>query len=180
MPTPPAAGLSVTLSQADASSSDAGAPRNCNAGPTGQLVYGIGQPAPGYTVPNGTNGVIVDCSVGLGSDGASMSVSAYVSGPDTTTGEGISLKVTSGMIPSRDPAPATVSFTYMGTNQLTPVDGYGPCTLGPFATLKTGAMLADFTCPMLGSAQDDTSGCAVSGRLAVEYCNTSTSAQPAK
>ncbi len=179
MPTPPAAGFSVTLKQGDPPDSDGGVARNCNVDPSGMMTYSIGKPAPGYTVPNGTGGVSVNCLVGLGSDGASMSVSAYVSGPDATTGEGITLQVTSDMIPSRDPAPATVSFIYMSTHTLTPVDGYGPCMLGPFATLKTGAMLADFSCPMLGSIQDNTIGCAVQGTLAVEYCSTS-APQPAK
>lgn len=171
MPTPPAAGFNITLLPADSSSSDAGATRNCNAGLSG-MTYSIGQPAPGYTVPNGTGGVSVSCTVGLGSDGASMSVYANVLGPDATTGELITLFVTSGMIPSRDPAPASVTF-FLGTNQFTPVDGYASCMLGPFATLKTGAMLADLTCPMLGSTQDNTLGCALHGTLAVEYCSTS-------
>jgi hypothetical protein len=180
MPTPPAAGFSVMLSQGAQPDSDGGVTRNCNIGPSGGMSYSIGAPAPGYTVPNGTGGVSVNCLVGLGPDGASMSVSAYVFGPDATTGENITLQVTSDMIPSRDPAPATVSFIYMSTHTLTPVDGYGPCMLGPFATLKPGAMLAKLSCPMLGSAQDNTIGCALEGTLAVEYCSTSSAPQPTK
>jgi len=38
--------------------------------------------------------------------------------------------------------------------------------------LKSGAMLADFTCKLLVSPDDPTVGCTAHGTLGVEYCQT--------
>ncbi len=167
-PNPPAAGFSITLTQSALTDADAGV-RTCNVGSNGSLTYTIGTPTPGGTVPDGTDGVAVNCSVALALDGTSMAAVAAVGGPDATTGETLSFSVESAMIQSRDSAPAFITFYSDTTGHLSPVDD---CTLGPFATLKSGAMLADFTCKLLVSPDDATVGCTAHGTLAVEYCQT--------
>lgn len=167
MPNPPAAGFSITLTEPSPTDDVDLAGRTCNVGADG-VVYTIGAPAPGGTVPDGTDGVAVSCSVAVGADGSSMDVVAAVGGPDTATGEAIAFSVESTMIQSRDSAPAFITFTSDTRGQLSPVSS---CTLGPFATLKSGAMLADFTCK-LGSADDASVGCKAHGTIGVEYCQT--------
>src|SRR3954471_22910547 len=150
MASPPATGFSITLTEPVVTDADAGV-RTCNVGPSGSLSYAIGTPAPGGTVPDGTNGVAVNCSVALASDGTSMAVVASLGGPDATTSEALSFSVESPMIQSRDSAPAFITFKSEAAGSLSAVDD---CMLGPFATLKTGAMLADFTCKLLVSPDD--------------------------
>jgi hypothetical protein len=169
LPAPPAAGFDITLTDPDNTDADAGV-RSCNVGEDGSLSYAIGMPAPGETVPDGTDGVEVGCIVALAADGTSMDVSAAVGGPDTTSGAAITFSVESTMIQSRDRTPAFISFSSPTTGQLSTVQ---ECYLGPFATLKTGAMLADFDCKLLGSPDDATVGCKAHGTLGVEYCATS-------
>jgi hypothetical protein len=174
VPNPPAAaGLTITVTQPSETEVPGLGTRSCIVASTGYIMYAIGVPAPGGTVPDGTGDVQVSCTVGLNSDGATMSVYANVSGSDANYMEPISLEVTSPTIHSRDPAPAVISFGSSDNGQLVPLDGLPGCTLGPFGTLKNGAMLADFTCPLLGSPDDASVGCRVNGTLGVEYCQTS-------
>lgn len=171
---PPAAGLTVALTQPSVTEVPGLGARTCNVPEAGH-VYTIGTPAPGGTVPDGTDDVHVSCAIGLNVDGMTMNVYADVSGADTTTVVPIALEVESPSIKSRDPAPAAVSFDAPENGHLVPLDpdsDFPPCLLGPFATLKDGAMLADFTCPLLGSPDDDTIGCRAHGTLGVEYCET--------
>jgi hypothetical protein len=170
---PPAAvGFGITLSASAVTDNQGNPVGTCHVGPTGATSYSIGVPAAGYTIPDGTGGVSVSCYVGLNSDATTMNVAGNVSGPDAATSQAISLVVTSPMIQSRDGAPANIAFSSDSMGALTPIDSNYPCTLGPFGTLKNGAMLADFTCPLLGSPTDATVACNAHGTLALEYCDT--------
>jgi hypothetical protein len=170
-PTPPAVGFKLTLSQPSPTVTDGG-PLTCPAGVVNTNAYAIGAPAPGLTIADGTNGVSVTCFVGLGPDGTSMTVIGNMSGPENTSAQPISLNVSSMQIVSRDAAPAQISFSAPDVPRLSTLMNLPACTLGPFGTLKNGAMLADFDCPALGTEDDATIGCAAHGTLALEYCMT--------
>jgi hypothetical protein len=175
----PASGLSITLSQPVAASVPNLGSRSCYAGTSGVFTYAIGTPAPDQTIANGTNGVSVACTVGLAGDGT-MTVGASVSGADENGGKPVSLTLASNVGPpiGAPPTPATLTFFSPDTSSLTTLSGFPSCTLGPITTLKVGAMLADFDCPLLGDPVDSSSGCQAQGTLAIEYCDTVPSTPP--
>jgi len=160
--TPAASGLSISLSPTGA---DQGS-RSCPAGATGAFTYAIGQPAPNKTIANGVDGVSVSCTVT-----ASGTVDGTVDGPDTYSKQAIAFNALSMVTDKTKPTPATVSFYTAETHTLQVLDGMPDCTLDPIVTLKTGAILADFSCPLLGAVDDPSIGCKAVGTLAFEYCH---------
>jgi len=167
--TPAAVGLSISLSppQQAAIDADIGS-RACPAGASGTATYTLGQPAPGKTLPDGTAEVGVDCTVR-----ADGSFSAEVSGYDSATKQRIALNF-SGKIDTSSGAKSSAALQFYSpqTLALHTADPFPDCTIGAVTTLKKGALLADFSCPIIVASDDSTSGCAVHGTFAVEYCKT--------
>jgi hypothetical protein len=168
-PTPAAVGLSISLSEPQQASIDADiGSRTCSAGATGAATYTLGKPAPGETLADGTANVSVDCTVR-----ADGSFSAEVSGYDSTTKERIALNF-SGRIDASSSAKPNAAFQFYSpqTLALHTAAPFPDCTVGPVTTLRVGALLADFSCPIIIASDDTTSGCAVHGTLALEYCKS--------
>jgi hypothetical protein len=165
--TPSAAGLTLNLLPPITSEVPGSEGRSCPVGGTGAFTYAIGMPKPLGTVSNGTQGVGVFCRVT-----GSGAVSADLSGPDATSRQKIQFTVTSAITDVREPTPADVSFYAPDTLNLVVLDGFPACTLDPITILKAGAILADVTCPLLGSVTDSSMACRAEGTLAFEYCST--------
>jgi hypothetical protein len=164
---PSASGVSITLSPSTIPNGG----RSCNAGTLGAFTYQIGQPQPGKTIESGTQGVMVDCAVEL-DDSGNTQLNATISGTDANGDKPMALSVTS-QIAAGDPVPpATFTFFSPDTGPLTVLTSYPSCTLGPITVLKSGAILADIDCPLIGAVDDNTSGCRVTGTIAFEYCAT--------
>jgi len=165
-PSPPAAGVSITLSPPDMTVSST---RSCNAGTVGAYTYQIGQPDPGKTIENGHDGVTVSCLVK--GDGT---FNGQIAGADER-GRPASFSFTGQIVDQMNAKANTGSMTSTSpdTGPMTSqVAGFPTCTFGPVTTLKKGAILTDITCPLVGPIDDASSGCAVSGTIAFEYCKT--------
>ena len=166
-PTPAAVGLSISLSPAESTTVDFG-PRSCPVGSTGILTYALGTPAPGGTLASGTSGATVSCTVT-----ASGMVSAEVSGYDSATNERVALNFSAQLDQSANPMGLGSLQFYSPDTSALHVDTHFPaCTVGPITTLKQGAVLAGFSCPILVADDDPMLGCAAEGTLALEYCLT--------
>jgi hypothetical protein len=166
-PTPPAAGVSMSLSPPSKMYTDT---RSCNAGTVGSFTYQIGQPDPGKTIENGKQGVKVDCLVK--SDG---SFNATISGADENGHKPASFSFTGRIADANQTASNTGQMTQISPDtgpQTSQVMGSPGCTFGPVGTLKKGAILTDVDCPLIGSIDDNSSGCSVHGTIAFEYCKT--------
>jgi hypothetical protein len=168
-PTPPAAGVSLTLSPASATEVDLGS-RSCNAGPAGSFTYGIGMPDSGRTVENGKSGVTVSCTVR-----ANGVFSANASGTDVNGHRPVSFTFNGTIKDPKNKAsnPGGMTFFAPDAGQLITLGTpYPDCTYGPVTTLKKGAILSDIDCPLIGTSEDSTGGCKVHGTIAFEYCLT--------
>jgi hypothetical protein len=166
---PAAAGVTVTLTAPSITTSP---PRLCHAGSSGSHTYIIGNPDSNGTVESGRDGVTVECTVNKGG-----TVSVTVSGTDDSPSppqKYFSLSL-NGKITSMTDAtmnPATMGFNSPDTNLLRTLPSYPGCTLGPVSALQDGALLTEFSCALIGGAEDTTSGCRVGGKIALEYCKT--------
>jgi len=165
--TPAASGVSLALSPVLTPNSG----RLCNAGTTGAFTYQIGEPAPGKTIESGMQGVVVSCAVEIDAAGNTQ-LNATISGVDANGHKPMALSVTS-QIDAGDAMPsATLTFISPDVGSLTTLTDYPACTLGPITVLKSGAILADMDCPVVGSLDDASSGCRAHGTIAFEYCAT--------
>ena len=165
--TPSAAGLTLNLTAPITSELPGAEGRSCRAGGTGAFSYAIGMPAPLKTISNGTEGVGVFCQVTRRGE-----VSANLIGPDANSKQKIQFTVTSMVTSVNAATPAEVTFSSPDTSNLVALDGFPGCTLGFITVLKAGAILADVTCPLLGSVTDASVGCRAEGTFAFEYCST--------
>jgi hypothetical protein len=166
-PTPPAAGVSISLTPPNKMYTTT---RSCNAGTVGSFTYQIGQPVAGQTIENGKQGVSVDCLVK--SDG---SFNATISGADQNGHKPASFSFTGKIADKTQTLANTGQMTQISPDtgpQTSSVMGSPGCTFGPVVTLKKGALLTDVDCPLIGSIDDNSSGCSVHGTVAFEYCKT--------
>jgi hypothetical protein len=166
---PAAAGLTVTLTNPRI---DTTPPRLCTAGSSGTRTYIIGKPDGNGTVESGKDGVKVECTVNRNG-----TVSVTASGTDDNPSppqKFVSVTLNGTIKSNTDPTmnPATMTFYSPDTNQLRTLPDYPGCTLGPVSALQDGALLTDFSCDLIGGAEDTTSGCRVTGKIALEYCKT--------
>lgn len=168
-PTPAAVGFSISLSPPQQGTIDADiGSRACPAGASGARDYTLGKPAPGGTIADGTAGVSVACEVTAMGD-----VDAEVSGYDSATNERLAFNFAGKLDRSSGATSyAVLQFYSPQTLALHTGTPFPECTVGPITTLKSGAVLSDFSCPILIASDDTTSGCAVHGTLALEYCTT--------
>lgn len=164
-PTPAAIGLSLTLSPPQALPTVDINGRSCTAGGTGEQTYTIGAPAPNRTLENGTDGATVNCTVR-----ADGSFTLEAAGVDSTTKQRLALNF-AGSAESQTASTGSIQFYSPDTGALYTTSPYPDCTVGPATIVKTGALLTDFSCPII-VAEDPSSGCAAKGTLAVEYCRT--------
>jgi hypothetical protein len=166
-PTPAAVGLSLSLSEPESTTLDFGG-RTCPAGGTGEFTYTLGAPRPLGTVASGTMGTSVTCTVT-----ATGRVSAEVSGYDSRTMLRLSLNF-AGTLDKSTSAMSTAALQFYSpeTNALYVAAPFPECTVGPITTLTKGAVLTDFSCPLLVANDDAMTGCAAQGTLALEYCLT--------
>src|SRR5690348_14119398 len=151
---PPAAGLAINLTPPIVSEVPAAAGRTCTAGGVGAWSYAVGAPKPHGTVANGAAGVGVACTVT-----GSGSIDGSVSGPEEQSHQPLSFDVLGTVTNTFEPTSAKISFYAPDTLTLQVLDGFPDCTLDHFDVLKAGAVLADFTCPLLASATDASAGC---------------------
>jgi hypothetical protein len=167
-PTPAAGGVDVRLSAPTLA--DVGS-RNCNAGTVGGFEYVIGQPDPGKTIEDGTNGVNVSCTIK-----ADGNFDASIKGTDKNGKQPVSFSFTGVMKDKTNPASNSSAMTFFSpdTSHLYTLADFPACTVGPVVTYKPGAMLTDIDCPIIGASDDSTSGCKVHGTIAFEYCKTGT------
>lgn len=165
--TPSAAGLTLDLSPPDPSEVPGSEGRSCPAGGTGARTYRLGMPKPLGTISSGTDGVAVSCSVT--EEGAAA---ATMSGPDTNDMQALDFTVISYIDDARRPTAAKIKFFTADTSELEVLEGFPDCTLDPITVLKAGAILADVTCPLLGSVADSSVACRAEGTFAFEYCST--------
>jgi hypothetical protein len=165
-PTPPAAGVSISLGPPSKMYTDT---RSCNAGTVGSFTYQIGQPNAGKTIENGKQGVKVECLVK--GDGG---FNATISGADENGHKPASFSFSGKIADKNQTASNTGLMTSISpdTGPMTNLMGGPGCTFGPVVTLKKGALLTDVDCPLIGSIDDNSSGCSVHGTIAFEYCKT--------
>jgi hypothetical protein len=166
VPTPaPAAGLTINLSNPQASEVDIGS-RSCPAGDSGAFTYMLGMPAPNQTIEDGALGTTVDCTVTGGI------VDAHLAGYNTTTKIRLEFSISGTPSKTSDSGVGDITFFSPETLTLSPLPDFPGCKLGPASVLKDGAVLTDFECPLLGAVDDTTSGCKAVGTVAFEYCKT--------
>jgi hypothetical protein len=168
---PSASGFSISLSPANATEVPNLGGRTCYAGSTGAFTYMIGAPEPGHTVESGKDGVEVTCAVELDSDG-NATFSGTITGADANGRKPVSFSAASDIDAGNAMPDATFTFVSPDTGPLTTLSGYPPCSLEAIGVLKSGAILTDIDCPLIGALDDDTSGCRVHGTIAFEYCAT--------
>jgi hypothetical protein len=134
-------------------------------------MYDIGQPNPGKTIEDGTDGVSVSCLVK--SDG---NFSASISGTDANGKKPVSFSFTGFIADKSGTSDNSAEMTFFSpdTLHLNTLATSPQCTVGPVGVYKPGAMLTDINCALIGSDDDSTSGCAVHGTIAFEYCKTGT------
>jgi hypothetical protein len=166
---PAAAGFNLTLTNPTLATTP---PRVCTAGSSGTRTYIIGKPDSNGTVESGKDGVTVECTVNR-----SGQVSVTVSGTDDNPAppqKYVSMTLNGQIRSNTDPSmnPATMTFYSPDTDQLRTLPSYPGCTIGPVSALQDGALLTDFSCDLIGGAEDTTSGCRVTGKIALEYCKT--------
>lgn len=151
--------------------SSVGGTRGCNAGTSGGWTYLIGQPDPGKTIEDGTKGVSVSCLVK--DDG---NFNATISGSDTNGGKPVSFSFTGDVKDKMGTTGNTSQMAFFSpdTGHLYTLASAPACTVGPVSVYKPGALLTNITCPLIGSTDDTSSGCQVSGTIAFEYCKTGT------
>lgn len=167
-PTPAAMGFSLTMSPPNKDLPGLGS-RSCTAGTVSSFTYQVGAPTPGQTIEDGKSNVTVNCTVR-----ANGTFTVTGKGVDKHRGIPVSVTVNGAVKDKSTPAsnPATMTFFSSDTSQLVTLDGFPGCTVGPVTTLKKGAILTDVDCPLIGGPDDTTSGCAVHGTIAFEYCKT--------
>jgi len=167
---PAAVGFTVTLSDPDIATNPA---RRCNASTSGSHTYMIGQPNSSGTVESGKNNVEVTCTVNKGGT-VVVSAKGTDDNPSSLQKKLVSVSINGKINSSTDPTmnPASMTFFSPDTTQLRTLPAYPGCTLGPVGALQDGALLTDFSCPLIGGATDTTSGCKVSGKIALEFCKT--------
>lgn len=165
-PTPAAGGVEVQLSPTMVANAGG---RTCDAGQTGAFTYVIGQPNPGKTIEDGTDGVSVSCTIR-----SSGEFDATIKGTDGNGKQPVSFSFTGVMKDKATPASNSSAMTFFSpdTSHLNTLAGFPACTVGPVITYKPGAMLTDIDCPIIGADDDSTSGCKVHGTIAFEYCKT--------
>lgn len=164
-PTPAAIGLTLTLSPPEPVTTVDISGRSCTAGGVGTSTYTIGKPAANGTIENGTDGVMVDCTVR-----ADGSFALEAAGSDTETKQRLSLSVTGTAERSATSSGSLQVYT-PDTLALGTGSPFPDCTLGPATIVKLGALLTDFSCPIV-VGDDPSAGCAAKGTIAVEYCKT--------
>jgi hypothetical protein len=168
---------------------------NCTAGMTGTYTYFFGRatatdqsrPAQERVVKgimqNG-KGVNVSCTIkALG--GGRFSVAASVSGTDANYQRYRGSVSINGTVTAGGPASgnvARVSFFSPETSRLDTLTGLPECTIGAVVQgadsdpitgeVKEGALLAEFSCPVIGQFDATNSGCDVTGAIALEHCLT--------
>lgn len=163
----PAAGISITLGPPVASTQT----RVCNAGTAGAFTYEIGLPTPDQMIRDGTEGARVDCHVnGDGTfDAAISGVAARALLPASFSFSGV---IRDKNAPVENAG--TMTSSSPDTGPLTgDVTGSPGCSFGPVVTFKQGAILTDLDCPLLGSLDDDSTGCSAKGTIAFEGCTAS-------
>lgn len=167
-PTPAAMGFSITLRPPNKNLPGLGS-RSCTAGTSSAFTYEVGSPNPGGTIENGKNDVTVDCIVR-----ANKTFTVNGSGNDKNRGIPVNVKINGSVKDEMNYAAnqASMAFFSSDTLQLVTLDGFPECTVGPITTLKKGAILADIDCPLIGGAEETSSGCEVHGTFAFEYCKT--------
>jgi hypothetical protein len=167
-PTPAAVGISISLRPPDKNLPNLGG-RSCTAGSSGAFTYIIGQPAAGHTIENGKKNVSITCQVQ-----ANGTFTANMTGNDENGHDFINF-IMNGRITDKTATTnqGAVSFNTPKTGALyDDTSKFPPCTFGPASTLKPGALLTDFDCPIISGLEDTTSGCAAHGSIAIEYCKT--------
>ncbi len=169
-PASAAMGVTLSLKPPSAASVPGLGGRTCNAGTSGAFTYAIGSPAPGKTIENGTLGVMVSCSVT-----ADREFNLRGGGMDANGAQPLSFSFTGTVGSTTDPSQNAAAMTFFSpdTGHLSTLASFPSCTFGPVTVIKAGAILTDFDCPLIGAADDLTSGCAVHGTIAFEYCQTS-------
>jgi hypothetical protein len=169
-PQPAAMGVSLMLRPPSSASVSNLGGRSCNAGTSGAFTYVIGSPPPGKTIEDGTQGATVSCSVM-----ANGEFSLTGGGVDQNGRQPVAFSFIGTIVNRTDVSQNVGAMTFFSpdTGHLNTLAEFPLCTFGPVTTLKPGAILTDFDCPLIGSPDDSTSGCAVHGTLAFEYCDIS-------
>lgn len=173
--------VEIRLSPPSSAGPNIGTRTACTAGTTGVYTYFLGQLAhagltAGDRVRTGLmesgQAFTVDCTVmALGEDG--YSVRASLSGVDANSrhvATSVTLEGTVAADATLADSPGTVALYTPDTGSLTTIANLPACTIGPVYVVKEGALLADFTCPVLGDSGDTIKGCQASGTIAVERC----------
>jgi hypothetical protein len=165
-PTPAAGGVDVRLFPPTIAGSEG---RTCTAGTASAFEYVIGQPNPGKTIEDGSDGVEVKCTIK-----ANGQFDTYIKGTDTNGKQPMSVTITGTMKDKNTPSANTASMMFFSpdTSHLTTLADFPQCTVGPIVTYKPGAMLTDVDCPLIGAVDDSVAGCQVHGTIAFEYCKT--------
>jgi hypothetical protein len=163
-------GVTLSLKPPSAASVPGLGGRTCNAGTSGAFTYAIGTPAPGQTIEDGTLGVMVSCSVT-----ADREFNLMGSGVDANGEHPLSFTFTGTVSSTTDASQNAAAMTFFSpdTGHLSTLASFPTCTFGPVTVIKPGAILTDLDCPLIGAPDDSTSGCAVHGTIAFEYCKTS-------
>lgn len=156
----PAGALDIQLQTADAAVSD----RRC---PSGFQRYRIGKPQPNGTIADGVMRTTVWCRVTAEGD-----LSTYLDGVDTDTLTELTFSISAPTIDRYGGSPANVAVNMDATGPLEVSPGNPLCAIDAVSIVKDGAILAQFSCPLLASPDDPSSGCAVQGKFAFEYCAT--------
>jgi hypothetical protein len=175
VPTPPRVGLSLTLRPPEPAEVPNLGSRECYAGISSTFTYALGTPIPGGTIVGCDvddfmcTGTVVECLVH--GDGT---FSGSGSGTDANGKKPMSFSFDGRIVDKLNPVSNTGYMTFFSpdTLEMTVLDGYPRCSFGPVTTFKAGAILTDIDCPLIGSADDTTSGCSVKGTIAFEYCET--------
>jgi hypothetical protein len=163
----PAAAVSLSLVEPDA---DVGGNLSCIAGPVGGFTYAIGDPERGRTEGNGTNGLLVVCTI-ADSDADGFDLEGTVTGTDENGYHPFSFSISSIVSPTQSSS-AVVTFSSGYTGPLARLDDAPECALGPPSFLRSGEILTDIDCPLLTSPDGTTNGCRLHGTIAFEYCET--------
>lgn len=102
-------------------------------------------------------------------------VSASLSGVDANSRRvAVSVALEGVVTASAPPADNLGTFAVYtpDTTNLRTLSDLPSCTLGPVYTVKEGALLADFSCPVLADSSDVIKGCQATGTIAIERCLT--------
>jgi hypothetical protein len=194
-PTPPSGAAQVLLTPASSTIPNIGPRTVCNAGTSGTYTYFFGNAMKSLASEPGQDrvlkgllqhgkGVNVSCTIkALG--GARFSVSASVGGTDANSQRYPGSVRLNGTVTAGGPASgniARVGFFSPEAQRLENIPGLPECTIGPVITgddtdpltgkVKEGALLADFSCPVVGVFDATNSGCDITASIALEHCLT--------